>query len=166
MELTTSLNDTSVEAPDDDTILRAILSIVDGNLDGEQVFLGHGPDDDEQILSVAAYYEGTGWILFVGRHGLSWIAKWPETRCPGFPPQPLSRSSPSTRRPSDIAVPCEDGVFGMDHRYSEHQPRFQRTTLSYVLNNRTVPRNAARARRGALPCLTYFTTFDAGGAAI
>ena len=31
---------------------------------------------------------------------------------------------------------------------------------------RTAPRNAARARRGTLPCLTYFTTFDAGGAAI
>ena len=47
-------NDTSVEAPDDDAILRAVLSIVDGKLDGEQVFLAHGPEDDERILSVAA----------------------------------------------------------------------------------------------------------------
>ncbi len=30
----------------------------------------------------------------------------------------------------------------------------------------TASRNAATARRGTLPCLTYLTTFDAGGAAI
>lgn len=30
----------------------------------------------------------------------------------------------------------------------------------------TASRNAATARRGTLPCLTYLTTFDAAGAAI
>ena len=87
MELLTTRNNAPIENPDDDAILRAVLSIVD--LEGEQVFLGHGPDDDEQILSVAAYNEGTGWVLIVAYRGHGETPG--ETHCTAGEPLPTSR---------------------------------------------------------------------------
>ena len=91
MKLTTSFNDTSIEDPDDDTIFRSVLSIIDGHLDGEQVYLAHGPGDDERILSVAAYYDGTGWYLWVTHRGRDEAPG--ETYCTANDPLSTSRTA-------------------------------------------------------------------------
>ena len=73
MKLTTNYNEKSIENPDYDAILHALVSTVDeiADLDGESVILLPGPDDDDGILCVQAYYDDVGhsWELFVWRRG-------------------------------------------------------------------------------------------------